>query len=100
MEEYIYVDNYIEFPVMWINEFLQELGIEKKVTKKDIVEAKTVYRVSSDIEFITLGGEKLVYQKYIGAKVGRKYIHLYYRTPHMYDASRGKVYFYYFKIRR
>lgn len=99
MSGVVLIDGYIEFAVGELERLLRRGGIEVELTPDTIVEAKTVYTKPDDVKCRNVGGHDMTSQQYVCVKRGRKYLHVYYRTPYMYDASRNRIYFYYFRVR-
>lgn len=99
-ERIILVDDYLEVPVEELQSLLRRYGLEDVELAPDrIVEAKTVWSLPDGVRCKNVGGHRITDHVYVCAKRGRKYLHVFYRTPHMYDASKNRIFFYYFRIR-
>ena len=98
----VFIEGHGEFEPSFLSRLLSRFFNKNiKITDNDILDARVVYSTPlCKSGFRNVGGYKFDDQEYVCVSVGRKYVHLYYRTPHHYSAAKNRVYYFYFRFPR
>jgi len=82
-----------------IESYFESIGksVNVNINDDDVLEARIVWNPRCD-RFVNIGGYNITDQVWVCVKNGRKYLHLYYRTPFHYSSRRARVYYLYFRF--